>query len=83
MFNSFDPPNFSYLTDNKECLADECWCISKGGDTCGENENGPCDDDECYDTNDCVGGGYWCDNPGSISISYFMFYFTFIGLYFR
>ena len=46
------------------CSAEECWCVSAGGSTCGEFENEVCDPDECDDRNKCPGWGYWCDNTG-------------------
>ena len=45
-----------------ECLPSECWCTSAGGNTCfwPDTETGLCDQDECYDRDDCPGNGYWC-----------------------
>jgi len=40
------------------CHSSECWCISAGGNTCG-NVNS-CDPDSCYNREECPGNGYWC-----------------------
>jgi len=48
-----------------ECNANECLCISNGGNTCGATKDEECDPDGCYDHYDCVGIlnlGYWCDD---------------------
>ena len=48
-----------------DCNATECWCMSNGGNSCGENLDEECDADECYDRNDCEGYGYWCDDSSN------------------
>ena len=40
------------------CHSSECWCISAGGNTCGNNKN--CLPDLCYNREECPGNGYWC-----------------------
>ena len=43
------------------CSNDECWCMSKGGNTC-TNQGAPdptkCGNDECWDASECPGNGY-------------------------
>ena len=59
---------FNYLifkAKKLECLAEECWCISDGGNTCGYAEDDLCDPDQCWGKFDCPGYGYWCDISGN------------------
>ena len=55
-----------------DCLEHECWCVSKGGNTCSypDPESGICDPDECSDRNECPGYGYWCDENSGIIFFY-------------
>jgi len=39
------------------CKAAQCYCTSKGGDTC---DGSTCATDQCAPTMFCEGGGYWC-----------------------
>ena len=65
--NITDEGDNDHQVNRAKCLANECWCVSAGGNTCGYSENDPCDPDECDDKNNCPGDGYWCDDAGKIS----------------
>ena len=55
-------------TKPEKCKKDECWCISKGGNSCSHRNGKPkkCDDDECWASDRCdEGDGYWC-HPDTI-----------------
>jgi len=48
-------------TDLQLCSEDQCWCVSKGGDTCGPYGDVPCERDQCWYKDGCT-HGYWCAN---------------------
>ena len=54
------------LGKKSECLPNECWCVSAGGNTCGYSTGETCDPDECDDRAECPGYGYWCEDAGNI-----------------
>ena len=58
----------SKLVPETKCQSNECWCISAGGNTCGDpGYLEACAPDQCSDRNECQGFGHWCDDSGSTS----------------
>ena len=56
----------SKLVPETKCQSNECWCISAGGNTCGDPSYlEACAPDQCSDRNECQGFGHWCDDSGS------------------